>query len=192
VTPPRPVTLPPQERADLMVDVTVKDVATASGTVRLSLKAGQGEARLYEVAVTALPQLVQIEKAAADGKVQAPFVLDKNKAATAPRDASFTGSPRQPGERAGWIEWELDVPATGRYTVAADCWWLDDKGNSLFLQVDDGPEVVFGNDGEMGRWHVVPAIEPVQLTAGKHVIRLLNREDGAKVRRVIVEADELR
>ncbi|MBU0609360.1 MAG: hypothetical protein KKI08_15850, partial [Armatimonadetes bacterium] len=192
VTPPRPVTLPPGERADLAIDVTVKDVATASGTVRLSLKAGQGEARLYEVAVTALPRLVQIEKTAADGKLQAPFVLDQDKSATAPRDASFTGNPRQPGERAGWIEWELDVPATGRYTVAADCWWLDDKGNSLFLQVDDGPEVVFGNDGEMSRWHVVPAIEPVQLTAGKHVIRLLNREDGAKVRRLIVEAEELR
>ncbi|MCE5239746.1 hypothetical protein LLH23_14865 [bacterium] len=188
---PAPVTLAPQGQSDVSVSVAVRDLPRASGVVKLGLKAGTTE-RQYEVAVAAMAQIVRIEKTAAEGQLQAPFVLDRDKAATAPRDASFTGNPRQPGERVGWIAWGIDVPVAGSYMLSADCWWLDDKGNSLFLQVDDGPEVVFGNDGEMGRWHVVRAGEALRLTAGRHVIRLVNREDGAKVRRLTIEAEALR
>jgi hypothetical protein len=188
---PLPVIIPAHGQAELLVSVGIKHVATGSGVVQLRLSSGS-EGRLYEARVAAMARVVRIEKTAAEGQLQAPFVLDRDQTATAPREASFTGNPRQPGERVGWVEWTVDLPAAGSYLLTADCWWRDDKGNSLYLQVDDGPEVVFGNDGDMGRWHVVRAPELLRLETGRHVIRLLNREDGAKMRRVVLEATELR
>ena len=181
--PPAPVALPPGTPTEVPVPLSVTTFATASGLLQLQVT-GKGVTRVCSLPVRALPVLVQIEKAATEGQLQAPFVLDKDRAAAAVRDAAFTGNPRQPGERAGWVAWQVKVPTDGLYGFTADCFWLDDKGNSLYLQVDDGPEVVFGNDSDMGRWHRVSAPEPLRLTAGLHTLRLLNREDGARVRRM--------
>lgn len=112
---------------------------------------------------------------------------DTAPSAAALRDASLTGNPRQPGELAAWAQWTVDLPVGGSYTFSAECWWLDEKGNSLFLQVYDGPEQVFGSDSTLQRWHLVTAPSPLVLSAGRDVIRLVNREDGSKVRRLILE-----
>ncbi|MHB8997321.1 MAG: RIFT barrel domain-containing protein [Armatimonadota bacterium] len=183
--PAKPLTIAPNATAETLVNVTLNKLETGSGRLQLEAICGS-DRRLLELPVIAVPVLVRIEKTAAEGQLQAPFVLDKDKAAVAPRDASFTGNPRQQGERAGWVAWEVDLPMAGTYLLTADCSWLDDKGNSLFLQIDDGPEITFGNDGDMGRWHQVRAPEPLKLSAGRHTIRLINREDGGRVRRMAI------
>ena len=185
VVPPTPVSVAARGTAEVMVSVSVHRLQTASGTLQLELT-GAGQSRLLEVPMVAVPVLVKIQKSAAEGQLQPPFALDKDKAAVAARDASFTGNPRQPGERVGWVAWEIEVPVAGSYLLSADCWWLDDKGNSLYLQVDDGPEVTFGNDGDLTHWHTVRAPEALKLAAGKHTLRLLNREDGARVRGILL------
>lgn len=182
VTPPSgTLTIPPHGQLEVAVPVRVRDLATAAGTLELRLTS-PGAERRYRVTIVGVPHLVRVERSAAAGQLQAPFALQADKSAAAARDASFTGNPRAVGERAGWISWEVDLPVAGNYLLSADCYWLDDKGNSFFVQVDDGPELTFGNDGEMGRWHAVATPEPLALAAGKHTVRLLNREDGGKVR----------
>jgi hypothetical protein len=183
--PNTPIAIAPGKPSEALVTVTLSKLETGSGKLQLEAICGS-DIRLLELPVIAVPVLAKIEKTAAQGQLQAPFVLDKDKAALAPRDASFTGNPRQPGERAGFVAWEVELPMAGTYLLSADCSWLDDKGNSLFLQVDNGAEVAFGNDGDMSRWHQVRAPEPLKLSAGKHTIRLINREDGARVRRMLL------
>ena len=46
--------------------------------------------------------------------------------------------------------------------------------------VDETPSTVIGEDGTYGSWHWVKGAR-ITLTAGQHVIRFQNREDGAKL-----------
>ena len=100
-----------------------------------------------------------------------------------PREVRFNPDPWAATDDAGRATWTLEAPQTGKYTVMAQCWWEDDKGNSFYLSVDGAEPVVFGNTGEMRRWLWVTGPE-LTLTAGAHTISLIAREDGARVNRV--------
>lgn len=100
-----------------------------------------------------------------------------------PRAVRFNPDPWAASDDAGRATWTLDVPRAGRYTVMAQCWWEDDKGDSFYLSVDGAEPVVFGNAGQMRRWAWIAGPE-VDLTAGAHTISLITREDGARVNRI--------
>ncbi|MEN6345675.1 MAG: hypothetical protein ABFE16_10215 [Armatimonadia bacterium] len=187
VPPPQPLLLEPGVQKELVARATLKDLAQSAGEVRLEITAGQ-MTRAYTLPIKAVAKLVRLNLGADQARLKAPFTLlqEKPPCGAVLRDAAFTGNPRQPGEKIGWMEWEVEVPVAGTYYLAADCWWLDEKGNSLFLQVDDGPEATFGNDSDLGRWHVVDAPAPLELTAGTHTLRLINREEGGKIRRLML------
>ncbi|MEN6403509.1 MAG: beta-L-arabinofuranosidase domain-containing protein, partial [Armatimonadia bacterium] len=184
---PAKATLEPSKVTEMAWKLSAKKGEERTGEVRLEIKAGETR-REYALPVKVVAKLVQVEMGAGEGKAQAPFVVIKQTppAVGVVRDATFTGNPRQPGERAGWVEWQVSVPVDGVYYFGAECFWPDDKGNSFFLQVDDGPEAVFGNDGVMGRWHWLRHAGGVRMEAGQHVVRLVNREDGGQVRRIVV------
>jgi len=80
----------------------------------------------------------------------------------------------------GNARFRINVPAAGTYTLWARANWYDSCGNSFFVIVDETPSTVIGEDGTYGSWHWVKGAR-ITLTAGQHVIRFQNREDGAKL-----------
>jgi hypothetical protein len=86
------------------------------------------------------------------------------------------------GGRAGY---RVDVGAAGRYAVWARTWWKDGCSNALFLQANDSPTLVFGNDAVFGQWHWVcgPA---VSLVKGINYIRFSNHSDGVRIDKLAV------
>jgi len=89
------------------------------------------------------------------------------------------------GGRAGY---RVDVPAAGRYAVWARSWWKDGCSNALFLQANDSPTLVFGNDAVFGQWHWVcsPSLE---LGKGLNYIRFSNHSDGVRLDKLVVTND---
>ena len=83
------------------------------------------------------------------------------------------------------MTWKLSVPVAAEYTLLADCYWLDDKGNSFYAVVDDGEPAEFGNDSQMNRWHWVRG-KTYDLAPGEHTVSLRSREDGSRVRGIIL------
>ena len=64
-------------------------------------------------------------------------------------------------------------------------WWLNSGGNSLYANIDGGDDLVVGNDDTPQTWAWVTG--PTQeLAAGRHTLRIGNRELGARLDRVYV------
>lgn len=80
----------------------------------------------------------------------------------------------------GNARYKINVPSAGKYQLWARTNWYDSCGNSFFVIVDDKPAVVIGEDGTYGKWHWVKG-PLLTLSAGQHIIRFQNREDGAKL-----------
>lgn len=80
----------------------------------------------------------------------------------------------------GNARYKVNVPTAGSYQLWARANWYDSCGNSFFVIVDDKPSVVIGEDGTYGKWHWVKG-PLLSLSAGQHIIRIQNREDGAKL-----------
>ncbi|MEA3399792.1 MAG: hypothetical protein U9R79_00970 [Armatimonadota bacterium] len=80
----------------------------------------------------------------------------------------------------GNARFRIRVPASGVYRLWARGHWYDSCGNSFFLIVDDKPATVIGEDGTYQKWHWVKGPR-LQLSAGVHIIRIQNKEDGAKL-----------
>ncbi len=101
------------------------------------------------------------------------------------RDVRFNQDPWQSDDEAGSAEWTLEIPKAGDYTLLGQCWWLDDKGNSFYAQVDDAEPVEFGNDSRMGEWQWIHG-PTVRLEPGEHTVRVLAREDGARISQIML------
>lgn len=145
-----------------------------------------GKTQRRVLAIRTLESLVEVGAGPEAAELVAPFTLvgtGANAWIGVPREVRFNPDPWAATDDAGRATWTLEAPQTGKYTVMAQCWWEDDKGNSFYLSVDGAEPVVFGNTGEMRRWLWVTGPE-LTLTAGAHTISLIAREDGARVNRV--------
>ena len=101
------------------------------------------------------------------------------------RDVRFNTDPWTADDDAGSATWTMQIPREGQYTLLAQCWWLDDKGNSFYAQIDGMEPVQLGNDNRMGEWQWIQG-PTVTLAPGEHTVRILSREDGARVAKVLL------
>ena len=82
----------------------------------------------------------------------------------------------------GSVTFKINVPQAGRYQLWARAWWYDGCGNSFFVMVDDlsAAKAKSLNDSTYQKWHWVRG-HKYNLSAGYHLIRFQNREDGARL-----------
>ncbi len=82
----------------------------------------------------------------------------------------------------GSVTFKINIPQAGTYRLWVRAHWYDPCGNSFFVMGDDmSPEVpAFISDATCQKWHWAKGAE-YTLSAGYHLIRFQNREDGAKL-----------
>ena len=175
-----------------MAEVTLTVSATASAvgrTLDLTVQVvTEQKTQERKLSVRVVVELVRQQLGAEQATLTGAFVLaehDGRKYAYVPREARFRETPWPADGDAGAVTWKLMVPVAGEYTLLADCYWLDDKGNSFYAVVDDGEPAEFGNDSQMKRWHWVRG-KTYDLADGEHTVSLRSREDGSRVRGIIL------
>ena len=90
----------------------------------------------------------------------------------------------------GGALFEIEVPQAVKCKIWVRCWWDGSCGNTLNLQVDDEPRsITIGNDGMYHTWHWLESPKTYNLSAGKHTIRILNREDGIAFDQILITTD---
>lgn len=94
----------------------------------------------------------------------------------------------------GRAEFPVEIREAGKHVVHAYVNWPDTAGNSFYIEFDQPfrptplPPVL-GNDDVFEEWHWV-ASPAFDLKAGQHTLTLRNREEGAKVARLVVAKQE--
>ena len=94
----------------------------------------------------------------------------------------------KPPEVGGDATLTFTLPSDGEYILWGRAWWDDECGNSLTLSIDDGRDFSFGQDPTYKTWHWIrstPRLKQLKLTAGKHTLKIKNREDGIKLDQVL-------
>ncbi len=137
---------------------------------------------------------------AEDGVLTAPMevVRDPGTGAASVGVAESTGpSARDPNP--GAVDLEVLLPAAGRYHLWARVSGSHTGSNSFFVSVDGGPELAWHFPDVEGRlttagweWVRVPAADGApahDLGAGLHRLRVHNREDGARLDRLLLTTD---
>jgi len=94
------------------------------------------------------------------------------------------------GEAGGMARYRCYVPADGRYTLWAFCLWGGACTNAVYVQIDDLPRVILGNDSDYERWHWVRGTT-WPLTRGTHTLTLSNHSDGIAMQRLALLSDPL-
>lgn len=118
--------------APLRVDAKLK--------LRLTTARGETVERRFVAPLQSVTRLLTIRLRPAEAELVAP-VTTTDGYLHAPRDATFSGEPRATdGVSGGFATWSVDIPAIGDYVLTGEVKWLDEKGNSFFLRVDDQPE----------------------------------------------------
>ena len=83
---------------------------------------------------------------------------------------------------------EFSLEKAGTYVLWCRVWWLDGCGNSIGIAIDGGKDFTFGQDATYKKWHWVkspPRLEQLTLPAGKHTLKLMNREDGIAIDQIL-------
>ena len=124
---------------------------------------------------------------AADAAVKAPFALREDAAAVGGL-ALVLPEGAASGTGKGCATLKLEVPQAGAYYGWIRARWSDSCGNSVALQLDDGPPVTAGQDRVFGTWHWVDAGK-YELSAGEHLAALLEREDGLELDQLLFTPD---
>ncbi|MFO7870588.1 MAG: hypothetical protein R6V03_04055 [Kiritimatiellia bacterium] len=99
------------------------------------------------------------------------------------------GAGNPPKVKKGEAVYSFEVSRPGVYFLWCRVWWPDECANSFTISVDGNPAFSFGGDATYKRWHWVsapPTVKRVQLEAGKHVLRIKNREDGAAIDQILL------
>ena len=189
---PEPLSVPPGEERETSVEFRAKSsVEWMTGWLRVELRQAGREPKRVDspLTVRAIERLVRIELTADKAVLSGPMVLDTSGETPylhTPRTPEFVAEPRpQTGEAGGHATFVVDVPAEGEYGLEADVFWVDGEGNSFYISIDGEPDRAFGNSGDMICWTRI-ADSPVELTQGKHTIRIRTREDGARLSRLIL------
>ena len=95
----------------------------------------------------------------------------------------------------GSATYELDLPVKGLYTLWCRVWWGGECSNSFTVKINDTPAILFGEDATYKVWHWVKypvsrTTPKISLKAGKHTLRIDNREDGIMVDQIMISADK--
>jgi hypothetical protein len=100
-----------------------------------------------------------------------------------------------PGTGRGWCNeakgsatYVFHVPQDGRYVLWGYALWGEACTNAVYVQVDEQPKVVFGNDPVYGTWHWVRGVD-YPLCRGTHRIVLSNHSDGIAIRQLLWLSD---
>ena len=92
------------------------------------------------------------------------------------------GDTEQPPTDDGNATYKVYVPTEGDYAFWGLARWYDSCGKSFFVMVDDmapkTPSMI--SDNTYQEWHWVPG-KTFHLAVGWHLVRIQNREDGAKL-----------
>jgi hypothetical protein len=91
-------------------------------------------------------------------------------------------------EAKGSATYTFHVPQDGRYVLWGYTLWGEACTNAVYVQVDDLPKVVFGNDPVYGTWHWVRGVD-YPLRRGTHRIILSNHSDGIAIRQLLWLSD---
>jgi hypothetical protein len=125
------------------------------------------------------------------GKIQAPMALYNDDPAAS--GGAYVLAPEGPNHEkmseGGGVTLKFESPASGEYTLWVRGNWCCDCGNSAELMLDGG-ELGVVEDATLGAWHWTPLRKRISLSAGPHLLAVLNREDGAKVDQVLLTRDE--
>ena len=189
------MTLEPGGEASVVVTFQPGAQVT-EGSALITLSAAQGEARLL-VPVVSAPPGRSFEAEAEDAtRLEAPFERIEERDGSngacvgTIRPADFTPSPVAAGsDEHGAAIFEFELTEAGNYRLSARVWWIDRGGNSLWARLDDGEDLVLGNDENMLTWQWIagPAWE---LQPGRHTLRIGEREVGARLDRVYLAPTE--
>jgi hypothetical protein len=88
---------------------------------------------------------------------------------------------------------DVTVKQSREYFLWCRVWWMDECGNSVAIVMDDGRPFVLGQDGTYKQWHWVRAparLKQLKLKAGKHTLKIVNREDGVRIDQVLLTTDK--
>ena len=99
------------------------------------------------------------------------------------------GKGNPPEVDAGEAVYAFEAPAAGDYVLWCRVWWDNECGNSLTMVLDGGAPFSFGQDSTYECWHWAkspPRLTQLTLQAGKHELRVKNREDGIKLDQVLL------
>ncbi|MGD9495476.1 MAG: hypothetical protein AB7Y46_04100, partial [Armatimonadota bacterium] len=184
-----PVRLAPGAKASLPLTLTPAPEPVAGMlTLRIAWESGDRELCLP---VSSAPRGACFgAEAEAAARIEPPFAVLEDAGASggrcvgAPRPPEFSPAPVPPGAQdAGAAIFQFELARPGRYRLELRAWWLDAGGNSLYASMDGGEQSVVGNDDTFADWAWVPG--PVwELSAGRHTLRIGNRETGARLDRV--------
>lgn len=92
------------------------------------------------------------------------------------------------GHGGGSVTYRVETPNAGSYRVWIRALWGDGCTNALFLRVNDGRAIVFGNDAVFKQWHWVKSL-PLSFRAGVNVVEIANHSDGIAFDKLIVTDD---
>lgn len=184
---------------------TIALAAGTSGQVTVELAAGEqpgagvaeihlrseGGARVLRLPVSTAPAGLAFTAEAEEAtRLEAPFARLEDASASGglcvggERAADFTPDPVQPDtDDGGAAIFEFQLTEAGRYPLALRAYWLDTAGNSLYARMDGGEDEIVGNDPNFLTWQWVSG-PTYELSAGKHTLRIGNRETGARLDRV--------
>ncbi|GAB4157217.1 MAG: hypothetical protein Kow00107_06550 [Planctomycetota bacterium] len=96
----------------------------------------------------------------------------------------------KPAKLSAIVTYKFSVKKAGTYRLWIRHWWQDECGNSLFVIVDDGPQMLFGDDGTANVWRWPPALKmTLELTEGEHTLTIIPREDGMKFDQILLTTD---
>ncbi len=90
-----------------------------------------------------------------------------------------------PPDVAGEAVYEFEITQPGRYRFWGRVWWPNSCGNSFTWILNDDNPFVFGRGGTYESWHWVRGML-VTLQPGRHTLRVLNREDGARLDQILI------
>jgi len=89
----------------------------------------------------------------------------------------------------GYVLYDITIPEDGNWLIWLRTNWSDGCGNSFFLIVDDRTPQIVGGDGTYNVWKWRKGRVAYPLTAGKHKVKVQNREDGAKLDQLLITND---
>lgn len=103
------------------------------------------------------------------------------------------GKGNPPAVTGGVATVTFETNQDGQYYLWCRAWWTDECANSASLSVDGAPPFTFGQDATYKHWHWVKAplrLKQLKLSAGRHVLKISNREDGIRLDQILVTNDK--
>lgn len=85
--------------------------------------------------------------------------------------------------------YKVNAKSAGLYYLWARTYWTSGCGNSIYVSVNGGNNIILGQDGQHDAWHWVGGATRVTLKAGVNTIAIKNRETGVRVNQVFLTED---